>query len=152
MARRYVRQSKRVFSIALIFFELEDLSYLNKMNRHIEQSQLSEQTLNSRAINAPISVEETALRDFQYNIIHRAIAELSDTQRKRIPLYYFEDLTYEQIAKIESYSVHSIFVSIERAKEKTKNFYLRCKKSYISEETGEGIVFVGGLEVTEPLN
>ncbi len=78
--------------------------------------------LNFRSIDKTCSVEETALRDFQYDMLYRAIDELSDTQRKRILLYYFEDLTYEQIAKIEGCSVHSIFISIERAKEKIKKF------------------------------
>lgn len=120
--RKICKAIEKTLFDCLNSFELEDLSYLNKVDRHIEQSELSEQMLNSRSIDKPCSVEETALRDFQYDMLYRAITELSDMQRKRILLYYFEDLTYEQIATIEGCSVHSIFISIERAKEKIKKF------------------------------
>lgn len=88
-------------------FELEDLSYLNECDRHIEQSELSEETLEQRMRKTPSSVEE---------IVYQAIDRLPKTQRRRLLLYYFYDFTYEKIAEIEGCSVHSVFVAIERAK------------------------------------
>lgn len=38
-------------------FELEDLSYLNIWDRHIEQSEVWEPALNERAVEVPESVE-----------------------------------------------------------------------------------------------
>lgn len=103
-------------------FELEDLSYLNEWDRHIEQSELSEETLEQRMRRTPCSVEETVYRAIQYEQLHRAIDQLPKTQRRRLILYYFYDFTYEKIAEIEGCSVHSVFVAIERAKEKIKFF------------------------------
>lgn len=103
-------------------FELEDLSYLNEWDRHIEQSELSEETLEQRMRRTPCSVEETVYRAIQYGQLHRAIDQLPKTQRRRLILYYFYDFTYEKIAEIEGCSVHSVFVAIERAKEKIKFF------------------------------
>ena len=37
-------------------------------------------------------------------------------------MYYFNEMTLEEIAKIEDCSIHSVFVGIERAKEKIKKF------------------------------
>lgn len=103
-------------------FELEDLSYLNEWDRHIEQSELSEETLEQRMRRTPCSVEETVYRAIQYEQLHRAIDQLPKTQRRRLILHYFYDFTYEKIAEIEGCSVHSVFVAIERAKEKIKFF------------------------------
>lgn len=41
-------------------FELEDISYLNKLSRHIEHSELTEVSLNDRAFCKPESIEEAA--------------------------------------------------------------------------------------------
>ena len=103
-------------------FELEDLSYLNEWDRHIEQSELSEETLEQRMRRTPCSVEETVYRAIQHEQLHQAIDQLPKTQRRRLILYYFYDFTYEKIAEIEGCSVHSVFVAIERAKEKIKFF------------------------------
>lgn len=103
-------------------FELEDLSYLNEWDRHIEQSELSEETLEQRMRRIPCSVEETVYRAIQYEQLHQVIDHLPKTQRRRLLLYYFYDFTYEKIAEIEGCSVHSVFVAIERAKEKIKFF------------------------------
>ena len=103
-------------------FELEDLSYLNEWDRHIEQSELSEETLEQRMRKTPSSVEESVYRAIQYEKLHQAIDHLPKTQRRRLILYYFYDFTYEKIAEIDGCSVHSVFVAIERAKEKIKFF------------------------------
>lgn len=103
-------------------FELEDLSYLNEWDRHIEQSELSEETLEQRMHRTPRTVEETVYRAIQYEQIHQAIDHLPKIQRKRLLLYYFYDFTYEKTAEMEGCSVHSVFVAIERAKEKIKFF------------------------------
>lgn len=103
-------------------FELEDLSYLNEWDRHIEQSELSEEMLEQRMRRTPCSVEETVYQAIQYEQLHQAIEHLPKTQRRRLILYYFYDFTYEKIAEIEGCSVHSVFVAIERAKEKIKFF------------------------------
>lgn len=103
-------------------FELEDLSYLNEWDRHIEQSELSEATLEQRMLKLPCSVEDTVYQSIRYEQLHRAIDRLPKIQRRRLILYFFYDFTYEKIAEIEGCSVHSVFVAIERAKEKIKIF------------------------------
>lgn len=103
-------------------FELEDLSYLNEWDRHIEQSELSEETLEQRMRKTPSSVEEIVYQAIEREQLHQAIDRLPKAQRRRLLLYYFYDFTYEKIAEIEGCSVHSVFVAIERAKEKIKFF------------------------------
>lgn len=59
---------------------------------------------------------------------YHAIAALPETQRRRLVMYYFYDLTYKQIAELERCSVHSVFVAIKRAEDKIKNFFNNFQK------------------------
>lgn len=43
-------------------FELDDLSYLNEVDRHYEQSELTEASLYDRAVHRPATVEESLCR------------------------------------------------------------------------------------------
>ena len=89
-------------------FELDDLSYLNEVDRHYEQSELTEGSLYDRAMHRPATVEESALQNMEYAQLHKAISELPDIQRRRLILYYFQGLTYEQIAEIEGCTFQAV--------------------------------------------
>lgn len=103
-------------------FELDDLSFLNEVDRHYEHSDLTEASLNARAAQEPETVEETAMRHIQSERLHKAIAALPEKQRHRLILYYFGELTYEQIAELEGCSHPAIIKSISAAIEKLKKF------------------------------
>lgn len=96
-------------------FELDDLAYLNELDRHIEQSEVWESTLNTRAIQKTDSIEEIIFNKIQVERLHRAIKNLPEIQRRRLWLYYFEDMTYEQIAKKEGCTKMPVKRSIEIA-------------------------------------
>lgn len=96
-------------------FELDDLAYLNVWDRHIEQSEVWESTLNVRALHKPEGVEEAVLRKIQVKRLHMAIHALPEMQRRRLLLYYFEDLTYEQIAELEGCSKVAVKRAINKA-------------------------------------
>lgn len=46
-------------------FELDDLAYLNELDRHIEQSEVWESTLNTRAFQKADSIEEIVFNSSQ---------------------------------------------------------------------------------------
>lgn len=103
-------------------FELEDLSYLNVWDRHLEQSEVWEATLNERAVEVPKSVEEIVFHNIQNEKVHRAISKLSCVQQRRIKLYFFEGLTYKQIADFEHCKYQAIEKSIKSALKTIKKF------------------------------
>lgn len=105
-------------------FELEDISYLNRVSRHIEHSELTESSLNDRAFYKEESLEETVSRSMEYEQLHKAISKLPETQRRRLLLYFFGELTYEQIAELEGCTKRAVKFSIDLAIEKLKkSFY-----------------------------
>lgn len=106
-------------------FELSDLVYLNVVDRHIEQSEVWETTLDMRAVKKADSVEDIVLKKIQAEKLHKAINNLPERQRRRMQLYYFEGMTYEQIAKKEGCTKmpvkRSIEAAIERLRKELKN-------------------------------
>ena len=52
---------------------------------------------------------------FEYDDLHAAINKLPEKQRKRLVLYYFHNLTLEEIAKLEGVSFQTISKSIDLA-------------------------------------
>lgn len=96
-------------------FELDDLSFLNEVDNHYEHSELTEASLNARAFYQPETVEEIALQHFQNERLHTAITQLPEKQRTRLILYYFGELTYEQIAEMEGCTIMPVKRSIDAA-------------------------------------
>lgn len=94
-------------------FELEDVSQIHKYQKHIEHNEVYEETLNARAINKPLSVEEEVENNIMTEILKNAIDTLSDTQKRRIKMYYFEDMTLKQIAELEHCSIMSVKENID---------------------------------------
>ncbi|MBQ8232029.1 MAG: sigma-70 family RNA polymerase sigma factor [Lachnospiraceae bacterium] len=85
---------------ALNEFELRGLSFLNEVDNHYEQSELTEASLHERAADHQKSVEETVLQHLQSERLHSAIAQLPEVQRRRLVLCYFGNYTYEQIGEM----------------------------------------------------
>lgn len=75
------------------------------MGKHLER----------KAFYQPESVEDIVFRNIQIEDLHRAIRMLPDTQRRRLILYYFEGMTYEQIAKVEGCTKMPVKRSIDGA-------------------------------------
>ena len=104
-------------------FELDDLSYMNEVDRHYEQSELTKASLYDRAVHRPATVEESALQSMEYAQLHRAISGLPEIQKRRLILYYFQGLTYERIAEMEGCTKRAVKFSVDIAVEKLKRFF-----------------------------
>ncbi|NBH86392.1 sigma-70 family RNA polymerase sigma factor [bacterium C-53] len=101
-------------------FELEDISHLNRVSRHIEHSELTDETLNDRAFYKAGRIEDIVSESIEYEQLHRAVSELPEVQRRRLKLYFFGELTYEQIAKLEGCTKRAVKFSVDIAVEKLK--------------------------------
>lgn len=101
-------------------FELEDISQIHKYRSHIEHSEIYEESLNARSVHKPISVEEEVESKIIFEKLKLAINQLSTIQKRRIKMYYFEDMTLEEIAKIEGATHQAISKSINKGIEEIK--------------------------------
>ena len=101
-------------------FELEDISQIHKFRKHIEHSEVYEETLNSRMMDKPITLEEEVEEKIIFEELKQIIDNLSETQKRRIKMYYFENMSLEQIAKIEGTTHQAISKSISKGIDEIK--------------------------------
>ena len=91
--------------------------------RHMEYSHLTELEFTTRALLQPLALEDDVMKNLEHEKLHQAIAQLSETQKRRVKLYYFEELTLEQIAEKEGCKKMAIKFSLDIGKEKIKTFF-----------------------------
>ena len=120
-----VEIKKEIFD-AMDRFELDDLSEMNEYDNHIEHSEVKEITLNKRMLYKQNEIDDIIQAKFESRELKRAISCLSDVQKRRIKLYYFEDKTEQQIAEDENATQQSVHIILERALENLKK-YLKIK-------------------------
>lgn len=114
-----VEVSEKVYE-AFDKFELEDISQIHKIKKYIERNEVYEETLYHKSFNAPISVEDEVESKILQEELKVAINELSDIQKRRLKMYYFNELTLDEIAMLENTSHQAISKSIIRAIEEIR--------------------------------
>ncbi len=120
----YLEIDKQLYN-AFDAFELEDLSYMNEEDNHYEHSELTEASLNERAFETPPSLEAMVSFKIECEELHSAIRRLPTIQRRRLVLYYFGEMTYEQIAEMEGCIYSSARRSVLSAIENLKKILVR---------------------------
>ena len=111
---RIVEVKKEIYDI-FNQFELDDLKELNEYDRHIEHLELTDESIYKKVINNEDGIDDLIIRNSTYDELINAINKLSNTQRRRIKMYYFDELDLKTIASIEHTSVQMISKSIKQA-------------------------------------
>ena len=112
-----VTVTKEVFDV----FDESEKQYNNMMvrnSRYIHKYELSDEALSNKMLNNQTSIEDKLINDFEIEELYEAINELSDIQKRRIRKYFFEDKTFEEIAKEENCTKRAVKFTIDIALEK----------------------------------
>ena len=112
-----VKVSEEVFK-AFDKFELEDISQLHKVDKHIDMrvidnTEYMDIILFNNAVNDEISIEEQIENKILQEELKKAILELSEAQKRRVIKYYFENKTLQKIAEEEGCSITSVKESLD---------------------------------------
>lgn len=102
-------------------FELEDVSQMNEYDRHLEHSEVDENTLYQKSVSSEQPLEEYFDKAQDAENLHMAISKLPDVQKCRLKKYYFEDKTFEEISHEEGCTYQCVQRSVYRAVAKIKN-------------------------------
>lgn len=102
--------------------ELRDISYLHEIERHHEQYDQIEDALNQRLDEFQMTVDEQVEERMEAEALYKCMERLSDTQRRRIVMYYFEGLKLEEIAELEGCAFQVVQKSIKRSIKNLKKF------------------------------
>lgn len=108
-------------------FELDDISQIHKFRKHIEHNEVYDESLFNRALNVPISVEEQVEQNIMVEQLKCAINQLSEVQKRRIKMYYFDDMKLREIAKKEGCSIMSVKDSINIGLKKLEQILQKFK-------------------------
>ena len=115
-----VEISKEIYEL-FDYYELRDLSQMNEYDNHIEHSEIYENSLNKRAKEKEISLEDYIIQKYSFIELKKAIDELPAIQKERIKKYYFEEKNEYEIAKEEGVSHQAIHIGLDRARKKLKD-------------------------------
>lgn len=96
-------------------FELEDLSQMNKYDNHIEHFEVYEENLYKRSVFKPMSIESIVEKKIMLEKVKKHMNELPQIQKRRLKKYYFENKTFEIIAKEEKCTKRAIKFSVDIA-------------------------------------
>lgn len=98
--------------------EKQDNNTMVRNSRYIHKYELSDEALSNKMLNNQPSIEDKLISDFEIEELYEAINELSDIQKRRIRKYFFENKTFEEIAKEENCTKRAVKFTIDIALEK----------------------------------
>ena len=73
----------------------------NETNRHLEQSELTDEEIYNRAFEKEESIEETVMKDIEKEKMQQALKNLTEVQQRRIELHIVNNITIRDIAQLE---------------------------------------------------
>jgi len=100
-------------------FELDDISEMHKVDKHIDMNPFEDEKLYK---DESEGLDELIIRKSTYEELHNAISKLTDTQKRRIKYYYFDDMKFSDIARIEECDESSVRESIYAGINKLKKY------------------------------
>ena len=112
-----VTVSKEVFDV-FDESEKQDNNMMVRNSRYIHKYELSDEALSNKMLNNQTSIEDKLISDFEIEELYEAINELSDIQKRRIRKYFFENKTFEEIAKEENCTKRAVKFTVDIALEK----------------------------------
>ena len=71
------------------------------------------------------SLEDELMRQFEYERLQQAIASLNPIQKRRLQMFFFENMSYAKIAEKEGIAKSAAHKSVASAIENVKSFLIR---------------------------
>lgn len=106
-------------------FELEDISQMHKYERHIEHSIIYEENLYNRSFEKQIDLEAYVINKITAEQIKLVIkCSLSEVQKLRLYLYFYENKTLQEIAIMQGTSHQAISKCIKNSINKIREIII----------------------------
>jgi len=95
----------------------------NETNRHLEQSELTDEEIYNRAFEKEESIEETVMKDIEKEKMQQALKNLTEVQQRRIELHIVNNITIRDIAQLEKVRKKQIEKSLQIGLKKIKKIF-----------------------------
>ncbi|MDO5556955.1 MAG: hypothetical protein Q4G05_01740 [Clostridia bacterium] len=124
-----VKVSSEVFEL-FDSFELEDISYLHKVDkyadfRNYDNSELMDAIIYHNTQDTNKSIIDIIQEQEEIDLLYKLINDLPEIQKRRIKKYFFDNKTFNEIAIEESCTKRAVKFSIDIA---LKNILEKIKK------------------------
>ena len=118
----YTYVTKEVYEALTETFRKEAHAQEMRDLRHITKEGYTEGETEDLAFESGESLEDMVIRQMELETLQKAMQSLTEVQRERLHLYFFEGLTYRQIAEKKGIGEKNVRESITGAIKKIKKF------------------------------
>lgn len=119
----YTYVTKEVYEALTETFRKEAHAQEMRDLRHITKEGYTEGETEDLAFESGESLEDMVIRQMEMETLQKAMQSLTEVQRERLHLYFFEGLTYRQIAEKKGIGEKNVRESITGAIKKIKKFF-----------------------------
>ena len=119
----YTYVTKEVYEALTETFRKEAHAQEMRDLRHITREGYTEGETEDLAFDSGESLEDMVIRQMEMETLQKAMQSLTEAQRERLHLYFFEGLTYRQIAEKKGIGEKNVRESITGAIKKIKKFF-----------------------------
>lgn len=119
----YTYVTKEVYEALTETFRKEAHAQEMRDLRHITKEGYTEGETEDLAFESGESLEDMVIRQMELETLQKAMQSLTEVQRERLHLYFFEGLTYRQIAEKKGIGEKNVRESITGAIKKIKKFF-----------------------------
>lgn len=119
----YTYVTKEVYEALTETFRKEAHAQEMRDLRHVTKEGYTEGETEDLAFDSGESLEDMVIRQMELETLQKAMQSLTEVQRERLHLYFFEGLTYRQIAEKKGIGEKNVRESIAGAIKKIKKFF-----------------------------
>ena len=119
----YTYVTKEVYEALTETFRKEAHAQEMRDLRHVTKEGYTEGETEDLVFDSGESLEDMVIRQMELENLQKAMQSLTEVQRERLHLYFFEGLTYRQIAEKKGIGEKNVRESIAGALKKIKKFF-----------------------------
>ena len=119
----YTYVTREVYEALTETFRKEAHAQQMRDLRHVTKEGYTEGETEDLAFDSGESLEDMVIRQMELETLKKAMQSLTEVQRERLHLYFFEGLTYRQIAEKKGIGEKNVRESITGAIKKIKKFF-----------------------------
>lgn len=119
----YTYVTREVYEALTETFRKEAHAQQMRDLRHISKEGYTEGTTEELAFDSAESLEDMVIRQMELETLQKAMQSLTDAQKERLHLYFFEGLTIREIAERQGVNRNAVWKSIQGIIAQMKRFF-----------------------------
>lgn len=119
----YTHVSQEVYEAMTETFRKEAHAQEMRDLRHVTRDGYTEGETEDLAFDTGESLEDMIIRRMELETLQKAMQSLTDVQKKRLQMYFFEGMTIREIAEKEGINRNAVWKSLQATIARLKEFF-----------------------------